>query len=125
MIKRIGLLMIFAIGFWGCDSGPKKPKNIVPENKYVQLLVELQLIRSYSENAETDSATVDSLTSEVYEKYGVSREQFHKSHNYYQHFPKKQKVRIEQAIEKLKMELVTKQDSTQRPDSIKAGSIPN
>lgn len=117
--------MIFTIGFLGCNSAPEKPKNIVPESKYVKLLVELQLIRSYSKNADTDSTTVDSLTSEVYEKYGVSREQFHKSHTYYQHFPQKQKNRIEQAIEKLKMELVTKQDSTKSADSTRAGSKPN
>jgi hypothetical protein len=37
------------------------------------------------------------------------------SHNYYQQFPKKQKIRIEKAIERLKMDQVsdtTDQDTT-------------
>ncbi len=76
------------------------------------MLVELQLVRSYGENTQVDTTIIDSLTTEVYNKYDVSAQQFQQSHTYYQHFPKEQKARVEKAIEQLKMELVTRSDTT-------------
>lgn len=78
-------------------------------------MVELQLVRSYGEINSLDSLTVDSLTDEVFQKYKTTDSVFVRSHNYYQQFPKKQQMRIEKAIERLKMDQVsdtTKQDTT-------------
>lgn len=111
MIKQICLLATIAIGYYGCSSTPEKPDNHIPESKYVDLIVELQLVRTYAENADTDSTTVDSLISEVYDKYDITEKQFQQNHQYYQQFPKKQKERVENAIEQLKMELVTERDT--------------
>lgn len=119
MIKRICLLAIFIGGIWGCSEEPEKPEDLISEGKYVSLLVEMQLVRSYGENAKTDSTTIDSLTSEVYTKYAVTEEQFDKTHNYYQHYPKEQKKRVDRAIEQLKQELVTKEDTTVKADTVR------
>lgn len=114
------MLCIFLGGIIGCSTAPEEPDNLIPEKKYVNLLVELQLVRSYGENTRVDSTTIDSLTSEVYEKYEISSEQFRKSHQFYQHFPKKQKNRVDRAIEKLKMELVTEPaDTTSKIDTLR------
>lgn len=118
MIKRICLLLTFIIGFYGCSEEPRKPENLISEGKYVTLLVELQLVRSYGENAKVDSTTVDSLTSKIYTRYSITEEQFQESHNYYQHFPEDQKKRVARAIEQLKKELVTENDTTAMPDSV-------
>ena len=112
MAKRIGALILLVAGMWGCSTGPEKPDNLIPEKKYISLLVELQLVRSFAENAQTEIATVDSLSSEVYDRYSVTSEQFIASHNYYQKFPEEQKERVERAIEQLKMDLVTETDSS-------------
>lgn len=90
---------------------PQKPENLIKESKYIDLLVELQLVRSYGENARVDSLTVDSLTKEVFKKYEISGQTFQESHTYYQQFPQQQKVRIEKAIERLKMDQIAEQDT--------------
>lgn len=89
-----------------CSENPQKPDNLIDEDTYTDLLIELQLIRSYGENAETDSTTIDSLTTDVFQKYDVSAETFMESHRYYEQFPQEQKERTEEAIERLKMDKV-------------------
>jgi len=106
MKQRFGIIALLLIILGGCSDNPEKPANLIPENKYIDLLVELQLVRSFADNAQTDSVTVDSLTQAVYKRYNVTAQQFQKSHNYYQQFPKKQKQRVEKAIEELKMDQV-------------------
>lgn len=99
----------------GCSDDPSKPDQLIKEDKYIDLMVELQLVRSYGESNALDSLIVDSLTNEVFQKYEITDSVFVQSHNYYQQFPKKQKNRIEKAIERLKMDQVsdtTKQDTT-------------
>lgn len=115
------MLALLLMGYAGCSTPPEKPDNPIPDSTYVDLLVELQLIRSFAENTNTDSATVDSLASEVYEKYGITEKQFQLNHRYYERFPEAQKKRVGRAIEQLKMELVTSQDTTETSpdDSIK------
>lgn len=76
-------------------------------------MVELQLVRSYAENAKTDSLTIDSLTNEVFKKYDVSGKTFMASHKYYEHFPQQHQHRIEKAIEQLKMDQITDTSKTQ------------
>jgi hypothetical protein len=112
MSQRLFLIIVLLLfSLTGCSEDPSKPENLIDEDKYTDLLIELQLIQSYGENAETDSATIDSLTSEVFQEYNVSSESFLKSHKYYEHFPQQQKVRIENAIERLKMDKVEDTDT--------------
>lgn len=76
-------------------------------------MVELQLVRTYGESNFLDSLTVDSLTREVFDKYDVTDSTFVKSHNYYQQNTQIHQIRIEKAIERLKMDQVAeKQDTT-------------
>lgn len=98
------------ISLLGCSDRPSKPEQLVEEDKYINLMIELQLVRSYGETNSLDSLTVDSLTDEVFQKYEITDSVFVKSHNYYQQFPEKQQTRIEKAIERLKMDQVS--DST-------------
>lgn len=106
MKQRLGIIALLLLVLAGCSDNPEKPANLIPEKKYVDLMVELQLVRSFANNVETDSATVDSLTRAIYKRYDVTAQQFRKSHNYYQQFPGKQKERVEKAIEELKMDQV-------------------
>jgi len=104
----LGLLLL--VGCMGNDT-PEKPRNLIPEDTYVSLLAELQLIRSYQQNAPVDSLIIDSLTTAAYQKYEVSEGLFQESHKYYQQFPKEQKERIQEAIEQLQMDQVAEADS--------------
>lgn len=110
---RYFLLFLIALSVGSCIEENPKPKELIAEDKYIDLLVELQLVRSYVESTNADSLTVDSLTKEVFNKHDISGDVFRASHTYYQQFPSEQKIRIEKAIERLKMDQV----STNREDT--------
>jgi hypothetical protein len=110
------LLLSLVLFVTNCSQEPNKPKDVITQDQYIDLLVELQLVRTFGENAETDSLTLDSLATVVFDKYDVTRESFQRSHRYYQQFPEQQKQRIETAIERLKMDKVGN-----GPDSKKNG----
>jgi hypothetical protein len=88
----------------------EEPDNLIPEDQYISLLVELQLVRTYEETGKIDSLATDSLRNQIFQKYDVTSSAFQSSHGYYQQFPKKQKQRIDKAIEELRMDRV--QDSS-------------
>jgi hypothetical protein len=104
------LIFLLFFSALSCSDHTSKPDQLIKEDEYIDLMVELQLVRSYGETNSLDSLTVDSLTDEVFQKYEVTDSVFVQSHNYYQQFPKKQQTRIEKAIERLKMDQVS--DST-------------
>ncbi len=111
-------LMIVMFLFWGgCSDAPQKPQSLITEERYTTMLVELQLVRSYEETGKIDSVGADSLRQQVFDKYEVSATSFWNSHNYYQHFPKEQKKRIEKAIEKLRMDRVADSSRTEKTTS--------
>lgn len=103
----------------GCSDKPSKPDNLISEEKYIDLMVELQLVRSYGETMQADSSTVDSLTSEVFRKYETSDSLFQISHDYYQQFPQEHQFQIENAIEKLKMDQVANEQEQSPRDSLR------
>lgn len=90
----------------GCSEDPNRPDDLIPEDDYIDLVVELYLINTFSETQLADSISVDSLREVVFEKYEVDSEQFRSSHSYYQDFPEAQKARIDSAIERLRMDEV-------------------
>lgn len=105
----IGLLL-GGIILGGCVS-EERPADLIEEDTYIDLLVELQLLKSYRQNAQIDSTEVDSLKQLIYRKYRVSEGQFRLSHRYYQEDPAKQEERVDAAIERLRMDQV-QSDST-------------
>lgn len=109
------LILLLFLSVLGCSDDPSKPEVLIKEDKYIDLMVELQLVRSYGETNSLDSLTVDSLTDEVFQKYETTDSVFVQTHNYYQQFPENQQKRIEKGIERLKMDQVsdtTKKDTT-------------
>lgn len=113
-MKKLILSVFFLLigsGFAGCDQN-EPPPFVIEENTYIDLMVELQLLRSYIEIVPTESGTVDSLRKEIYNKYDITAEQFRVSHEYYQGQYTEQKGRIDEAIERLRMDQV-ESDSTQ------------
>ncbi|HYW34175.1 MAG TPA: DUF4296 domain-containing protein [Balneolaceae bacterium] len=115
-------LLALTILLAGCRSHRKTPKNLIPQNKYINLLIELQLLKSYQQEQRPDSSTVDSLRKVIFKKYDVTQQQFEKSHKYYQQHVKAQNKRINEAIERLRKDRMGRQDSLRkrREDSMKA-----
>ncbi|HLR24439.1 MAG TPA: DUF4296 domain-containing protein [Fodinibius sp.] len=110
-------LLLTAALFSGCSNTPEEPEVLIPEDTYTSLLVELQLARTYAETGQVDSLAADSLRNRIFKKYEVTSTAFRKSHNYYQHFPKQQKKRVEEAIEKLRMDRVIADSTNAKLDS--------
>lgn len=105
-----GLLLI-GILLDGC-SYEESPPNLIEEDTYINLLVEMQLVKTYRQGVPADSSKVDSLKQHIYAKYNVTEEQFRLSHEFYQQEPAKQKERVDMAIEQLRMDQI-QSDTTQ------------
>lgn len=102
--KGILFALILAISYScvGPEETPK-PKNLLSEDTYIDLLVEVQHVITYK-NAYPDSVNSDSLTSLIYDKYQVTEEEFLSSHEYYQKQVKEQIGRIDEALTRLRAE---------------------
>ena len=106
-------LLAVVLLYVGCtDNESQPPENIIEEDRYIDLLAEFQMIRSYQETLPKDSVIVDSLTRVVYEKYDISRDQFIESHNYYRQNFEEQIERLDEAIERIRMDQI-QQDTTE------------
>lgn len=108
-IKHLLLVPVLIASFFilggGCDrSTPEPPENLITEDVYIDLVVEMQLIRVWH-NTKGDSVNVDSLKQAVFLKYEVSEDQFISSHTFYEQQIKAQKQRLSKAIERLEAEL--------------------
>lgn len=97
-----GLVFVISYSCVGPEEIPK-PKNLLPEDTYIDLLVEVQHVITYI-NAYPDSVNSDSLTLLVYDKYQVTEEEFLSSHEYYQKQVKEQVERIDEALLRLRTE---------------------
>ncbi|SMO56610.1 DUF4296 domain-containing protein [Fodinibius sediminis] len=110
------LLMLFLLG--ACENSPERPEALIEEETYISLLVELQLVRTYSEAGQLDKGAADSIRSRIFREYGVADSVFWQSHTYYQQFPGEQKKRVEKAIEQLRMDRMARPNSrSSQPDS--------
>lgn len=114
----VGLLLMAALPACtqtqtpGSADQPVPPDSLIAEETYVNLLVELQLLRSYARTL-PDSADTDSLQAAVFRRYGVDVQRFRRSHDYYQKDLQAQKRRIDQAIEELRRDQVRPRNSSQ------------
>lgn len=112
----VALLSLFLL--LSCGESEPTPEQLIPEDTYVDLLVELQLLNTYRGSL-PDSLRTDTLRPAIFERYGVSAETFERSHRYYRQQLDAQKRRIDEAIERLRRDQVREsggeaQDSVQR-----------
>ncbi|MAO63878.1 MAG: hypothetical protein CL666_02640 [Balneola sp.] len=82
---------------------PKKPVDLISENNYVDLLVDMQHIITWR-NVKQDSVNADSLKQVIYDRYEITEQQFEASHTYYQQQVERQLVRIEEVLRRLEGE---------------------
>jgi hypothetical protein len=101
----------------GCHSYNKRPSDLISQNHYIDLLIELQLLKNYQIEQHPDSSKVDSLQKTIFSKYNVTKDQFKRSDFYYRHNIKKQNQRIQEAIKRLNEDRMTRQDSLEKLDS--------
>lgn len=95
-------ILILISGCLGPEEIPK-PQNLIDENNYVDLMVELQHLKTY-QNAYPDSVNTDSIKTIIYERFGVNEEQFLSSHAYYQKHTREQISRVNEVLERMNQE---------------------
>ena len=103
--KQIAFFLLLLITGFGCtepDETPK-PDNLIAEQNYIDLLIEMQHISTYRD-AQPDSVNADSLKQLVYQKFGITEEQFLASHTFYQKQVERQLDRVHEAIRQLENE---------------------
>ncbi len=95
------LLILFA----GCDEKElvPKPENLIPEETYVKVITELQLLDSWVYTNE-QVTNPDSIMLQMFAFYEISEEQFEQSHTYYQSKPENHNARIDSALSILEKE---------------------
>lgn len=98
-------ILILVGSFPACSGIEGPPENPIEEDTYINLLIELQLLKSYQESIPPDSVDVDSLKGLIFDKYGVTEQQFRVSHSLYQQQIDQQQQRVVRAIDSLKMEI--------------------
>lgn len=102
----------------GCDQPDiTKPEPLIPEDTYIDLLAEMQLIRVWH-STNPDSINADSLTGLVYNRYSITEEQFLQSHRYYEQFIKEQQDRVSKAINRLDEEIQSIENQEVEADSV-------
>lgn len=107
-MRKAFLILLLAFTAVSCSKQANPPSHLINEDTYIDLLIELHLLRNYQAHSTVDSSTVDSLMKQIFKKYGVTRQQFKKSHDYYQRQLEKQSNRINQAIDRLRKDHIQK-----------------
>lgn len=115
MTNRCLVIILLVCGLLGCSDAPEKPEHLISEQKYIDILIEKQLLRTLNKYARTDSVEADSLRKAISKKYDITDKQFMDSHAYYQQFTEEQEKRIDKAIDKLKEQLRLRKTT---PDSM-------
>lgn len=121
-MRFFAAILFSALIFSGCSNN--KPANLLEEDTYIDLLVELQLLRSYQQN-HPNASQVDSLRSVIFDEYNTNQAQFKRSHEYYQQDVDRQSERIKEAIERLRKDRIAGSDTVATgTDSAATDSIP-
>ncbi|MDX1671849.1 MAG: DUF4296 domain-containing protein [Balneolaceae bacterium] len=105
-MRVLSILLLSVLAFLATSCGEReKPENLIPEDTYIDILVEIQLAKSYQKSLPPDSIVYDSLNKKILGRYDVTKEQFEYSHQYYQQQLAEQTKRIDEAIERLRKDM--------------------
>tara|TARA_R110000868_G_scaffold37111_14_gene131636 strand:+ start:47958 stop:48317 length:360 start_codon:yes stop_codon:yes gene_type:complete len=106
-MNRFSVLLIWVVLFFfgGCEEEELfiKPENLIPEETYIFLMVELQLMDALVYTSD-DSTYTDSLYDALLEHYKISEDQFVASNKYYQHNVDNHIERIDSALKAIERE---------------------
>ncbi|AUS05648.1 hypothetical protein C1A40_09300 [Tamlana carrageenivorans] len=86
ILKRIILCLGMLLCFMACNrfKGPKKPENLIPQDKMINILIDSKLLSSA--NSANKRTLIDSnldVNTYVYQKYKIDSLQFADSNAYY------------------------------------------
>lgn len=89
------------IFFLSCNTD--RPKDLIPEDLYLDLLIELEMAHSFFVSVD-DSIMVKELILSIFEHYDISPERFERSHLWYDSDIDAQILRYRKALDRLNEE---------------------
>jgi len=103
MIRSNYILFVLLL-FTGISCNDNETtKDLISEDRYVEIFSQLVVINQIPDE-QLEEASRDSMIDRVFEQKDVTRDQFNRSHNYYQRQPDRQIHRIARVEEKIKSE---------------------
>lgn len=99
LLSMVAILILFA----GCDTQSSKPDELIDEETYERMFIEFTLINQLDERLKKNRPE-EELRQMVYDHYGVTREQFQLSHQYYEQNIDDQLERVKKITQILKTE---------------------
>ena len=128
MKRFILLLSVLFIGLSCSDNKEEEqiPENVLDNAKFTSVMIDVQLIEGmHAQGVEITSTAggVDGAYEKVFEKHGITKEEFQASFSYYQEHPDKMEMIYEQVLDSLsKLDAEVKQrfsaDRKAKTDSI-------
>lgn len=91
------LLIAFGLLFSSCNKENEKPENLIEENVYLSVMVEIQILDALIYTTD-NPPNPDSLLTEIYKKYNITEDAFSASHLFYQSNIEDHIVRIDSAL---------------------------
>lgn len=116
------VFLMFSLLLLVSCSDPTAPEDLLEEKRYISLFSELVVINQLDE-AQLDSVSRDYLKEQAFKEYKVTREQFERSHLYYQKQPEQQLKRIDKIEEWLTEERERLQEKLNRERKQLADSL--
>lgn len=107
-IRSIGVILILAAFLFSSCGDPTAPEDLLEEDRYIAVFSQLLVINQINDD-KLDGVSREYLKEQVFEEHDVTREQFERTHRYYQQQPEKHLQRLDK-IEDL---LTTQRDNFQ------------
>ncbi|MDZ4844540.1 MAG: DUF4296 domain-containing protein [Chitinophagales bacterium] len=93
------------IAFASCTHSDVRPRNLLPEAKMVEVMVDVHIFEAMAEGKKwsEDSLAVllDANYGEIFKKHGIQQEQFERTFAYYESNPGKMDEMMTKVIEEL------------------------
>ncbi|MFV1884388.1 MAG: DUF4296 domain-containing protein [Balneola sp.] len=111
-MREFLFVSVFLFSFFGCvdEEIVPKPDNLIDEETYVKLMVEIQLLDAWIFTSDKIS-NPDSIKQELFRYYNTTEESFYLSNAYYQSNPEDHVARIDSALKLLEREQQLNQSS--------------
>jgi hypothetical protein len=99
-LRQLIALLIVLVSFSTNACTDSKPDDILSEPVYERILVELRLVSVYFEDTGDQSGSKQVVDS-VWAKYGVTSEEFNRSHAWYEQDTRTQALRLRRLADSL------------------------
>lgn len=104
-LKLLGLVCFLAL-CTSCEDAEEPPENLLPRDTFVEVMVEVQLIEAiFNQNMirnDEPKARIARYYKDSFEQFGVSREAFEATHEWYHKHPAELQNIYDEVISKLR-----------------------